>query len=736
MNMKLHLTLIITLLIGQVSLAQTKDFEKAVESFDKYSYDTAAEKFQNLDRKSVEVRRKLAESAIRIQDYTVAETELAAIMNSDDKTAEDVLAYAEVLRINEKYEESQQSMEVYYELQPSDSRAQAYHGSPGYYETMLLDEGKFKVTNLPINSKQEDFGPAYYGDKVVFASSREGAKPVRRTWNWNRLPFLDLYVAQSGKGASIQDLKEYNPKGNGKYHEGPAAFDASGKMMVFTRNNYDGTDKNGVRRLKLFESRLTDEGWTEAKAFQYNSDEYSMGHATLTADGKTMYLASDMPGGQGGVDLYKCERNEDGTWTQPINLGDRINTEGNEMFPFIHHTGVLFFASDGHVGLGGLDVFATKLSGQGAAGPIKNLGVPVNSSRDDFSLIVDKNMSSGYFASNRTVGKGDDDLYYFEMLKPLTFGRRIEGIAMDKAGMPLPGTEVALRDGEGNILETVTTGDDGSYVFSVDPDMNYSLRGTLPEYFEGVKETDTHTDEEVVKADVMLEKDPGLSLYGLVSDKGTGAPLEGVKVTLSDNLGGAGSNYNTPSTGDFRRPITDKRLQDRISYNLTLEKEGYLTKTVTYNKLLERPGQYDVHSELDLSMTKLEVGMDIGEAININPIYFDVNKSNIRPDAAIELAKIVEVMNNYPTMVIELGSHTDCRASEAYNMSLSDRRAKSSAAWIKKKITDPSRIYGKGYGESQLVNHCACGRTDKNNEICSEEEHAKNRRTEFRIVKM
>lgn len=717
-------------------LGQTKEVEKAIEKYEKYSFDTAAEKFESLDRKSVEVRRKLAESYVRTQEFDLAETEYSAIMQSDDKTPQDVLAFGQVLMMNKKYSEAQKAMEVYYELVPSDSRGQMHHVSPGYYTDLTEDKGQFKVTNLTINSAQEDFGPAYYQDKVVFASSREGVKPVKRTWNWNRLPFLDMYVANEGKGASISDIQQHHSKGNGRYHEGPASFDASSKYMVYTRNNYDATDDGGVRRLKLFESELKEGEWTEGKPFQYNNDQYSVGHAALTPDGKTMYLASDMPGGKGGVDIYKTTRAEDGTWSQPTNMGDRINTEGNEMFPFIHHSGLLFFASDGHLGLGGLDVYATQIDGLGRAGMVKNLGALVNSNRDDFSLILDKEMKSGYFASNRVTGKGDDDLYYFELLKPFTFGKRIEGIAKDKEGAPLSNAEVALRDSQGNIIETVTTGLDGSYSFPAEPDMDYRLVGTRPEYFDGAADTDTKGDEDVVKVDVVLEKDPGLSLYGLVTDKNTGAPLDGVKVTLADNLSDTGVDYTTPSTGDFRKPITDKRLKERISYNLTLEKEGYLTKTVTYNKLLDRPGQYDVHTELDLSLTKLEVGMDIGTAIDINPIYFDVNKADIRPDAALELQKIVEVMNAYPKMVIELGSHTDCRASEAYNLKLSDRRAKSSAAWIKKKISDPNRIYGKGYGESQLVNHCACGFTDKNNEICSEEEHQMNRRTEFRIVKM
>ena len=488
--------------------------------------------------------------------------------------------------------------------------------------------------------------------------------------------------------------------------------------------------------MKLFERSLEDGSWGAEKAFPYNNDEYSVGHATLTADGKTMYFASDMPGGTGGVDLYKSNRQANGTWTTPVNLGTRINTEGNEMFPFIHADGILFFASDGHLGLGGLDVFATPLDAKGTAGIVKNLGTPVNGNRDDFALILDKTMKSGYFSSNRETGNGDDDIYYFALNKPITFGKRIEGIAKDKSGTIVGMAVVSLMDKNGNVLETLTTGEDGYFSFPADDKTEYKLKGSKTEYFDGTEKANTLGDEPVVKADVVLDKDPGISLVGLVREKGTTTVLDGVKVTLLDNLGGPGANYTTDAEGMFRNPLEGKKLADRISYNIKLEKEGYLPKTVTYNKVLDKPGQYEVQSELDLSLTKLEVGMDIGKAIDIQPIYFDVNKYNIRPDAAIELQKIVEVMNAYPTMVIELGSHTDCRATEAYNMTLSDNRAKASAAWIKKKITGADRIYGKGYGESQLVNHCACDRTDKDNQICSEEEHQLNRRTEFRIVKM
>lgn len=227
-----HTSILTLICILSVTLrAQTKDFEKAMAKYEKYSYDSAAEGLEGLERKSVVVRRTLAESYIKTQDFAAAESELAAIMQSGDKTAEDVLSYAEVLKRNGKYDLAQQSMMTYYELMPADGRAQEHRANPGYHTVLQEDKGQFKVTNLDINSEQEDFGPAYYRDQVVFASSREGVKPIRRKWNWNRLPFLDMYVAEKGTGSQLSAVRQHHARANMRYHEGPASFDASGNYI-------------------------------------------------------------------------------------------------------------------------------------------------------------------------------------------------------------------------------------------------------------------------------------------------------------------------------------------------------------------------------------------------------------------------------------------------------------------------------------------------------------------------
>ena len=664
------------LTVLSLSAQESGELKKASKYFDGYSYSKAIEKYEPIEEKTTDIKRKLAESYANTGNSEKSEMYYGEVVKASDKTPSDVYAYASILSKNGKHAEAEKKMQEYARMSGSDSRGAQYTANPGFYTALLKDEGQFSIKNIAANSSQEDFGPAFYKEKVVFASSREGVVPVKRTWNWNGLPFLDMYEATPSDENELSGISELlKGKKNKKYHEGPVSFNAAGDYMVFTRNNYKEKSSDGVVKLELYSSKLIEGEWQEEEALPYNNKEYSVGHASLSPDAKTLYFASDMPGGKGGVDIYKASRKEDGTWGKAENLGDNINTEGNEMFPFIHSKGdQLFFASDGHQGLGGLDVFITEVKGS-SYGKVKNVGVPVNGTKDDFSFILDKEEKKGYFASNRTEGKGDDDIYSFKLLKPFSFGKLIKGIVKDKKGNILTATEVVLYDGDGNEVGKAFSAEDGSYSFTVDPDQDFKLSATREDYFEGKNNASTKTEEEVIVADLILEKDPGLSLYALVTDKKTAAALEGVKMTITDNIAGDVVEYITPATGDYRRPLADKKLQDRGSYNLTLEREGYFTKTVTYNTEFKKAGQYDVHATLDLSMDK-EVN-DLSQLIEINPINFDLNKYAIRADASKELDKIVSVMNKYQNMVVELGSHTDARGSDAYNRKLSDRKSKS-----------------------------------------------------------
>lgn len=727
--------------------------KKAVEAYEEFSYDKAIENYESLGTTiTLESKRNRALSYWKRHNSVQAESMFKEIVTTDGHTAEDVYNYAVILRENEKYEESEEWMKKYANMNVTDSRGKMHMTERGSYQKLKKESKNYLIHNLNINSEQQDFAAAFYKDQVVFASSREGVKPIRRKWNWNQLPFLDLYVADRKEDNTLENASMLTGRINKKYHEGPVAFNEAGDFMIFTRNNYDGQSSKGVIRLQLFSSRLVDGKWEEPKGLPFNDNEYSVGHATISKDGKWLYFASNMPGGIGGVDIYKAEIKENGTYGEAVNLGKKVNTEGDEMFPFFHASGeMLFFSSNGRVGLGGQDVFLAQVKPNQSIGKVINLGAPVNSSSDDFALILNEEQSLGYFSSNREGGKGSDDIYSFALLKPFTFGKVIKGIAKDKKGEILANTKVTLFDLLTGDEEVVTTGDDGAYEFFVEEDKTFNLRGQKDKYFDGTNAAETYGEEEVIVVDLELEKDPGLALYALVTDKETGKPLDSVRIVITDNMTGEVESILTGESGDYLRPLIDKKLNDRGSYNLALERDGYLGKTVTYNTAFDREGKYEVHADLDLTLEPIQVGADLSKIIDINPIYFDLNKYNIRPDAAIELDKIVKVMNENPTMVIELGSHTDSRGSASSNERLSDRRAKASAKYIAERITNPDRIYGKGYGESKpnVVDASADGGTTE--QVLTEDfinpfrssarkkfdhYHQLNRRTEFIIIKM
>ena len=748
------ITLILAALTATLSFGQeanTGKLKKAETSFSQFSYPKAIERYEELDLATLDQKRNLAISYWKVDSVAQAENLYKEIVITDGHTADDIYNYAAVLREQKKYTDADLWMKKFNEMNVADSRGQMYLESMGAYEQLEKDKGQFTLNNLDINSEQQDFGATYYKDKVVFASSREGTKSIFRRWNWNELPFLDTYVADQS-GAQLVSANRFSKKVNKKFHEGPVAFNATGDKMIFTRNNYSEKAVDGVVRLKLFSSELVEGKWSKPAALPYNSAAYSVGHASISKDGKWLYFASDMPGGLGGVDIYKAQINEDGSFGAAINMGEEINTEGDEMFPSIHATDeMLFFSSNGRVGLGGLDVFVAQLKEDKTIGKVMNVGAPVNSNKDDFSFILNETQNAGYLSSDREGGKGNDDIYGFAMLKPFVFGKTIKGVAKDKEGEILADTKVTLTDAVSGEEMTAVTGEDGSYSFLVPADKVFNLQGNKNKYFKGTNEADTHTEEDVVIADLELEKDPGLSLYTLITDKKTGEPIDSVKLVIIDNMTGLKETLYTPATGDYLKPLKDKKLNDRGSYNIVLEKTGYLGKTVTYNTEFDKEGRYDVHSALDLTLEGIEIGADLSKIIDINPIYFDLNKSKIRPDAAIELDKIVKVMNENPTMVIELGSHTDSRGSDASNRSLSDRRAKASAAYVAERITNPERIYGKGFGEStpNTVDASADGGATEQvltedfinafrgkNKTAFDKYHQFNRRTEFIIIKM
>jgi len=734
--------------------AQMRTQLKADAYFDVYDFTNAIVKYQKLKQKTTYVNRRLADCYLATKQFDKAEEYYGIVANAADANAKDYYQYSYILKLNEKYDEAAKWMEKFHNEDTEDSRGIAFMKDTAYYVKLLKPDPNVFIINMKMNTDKNDFGTAYFKDKVVFTSDRDNSFMVKRQWNWDHQPFLQLYKAEIVENGQLDSIKKFSNKTESKYHDGPASFTKDGNFMVFTRNNLQEQASNGAINLVLMYAKRKGKGWESPKEFAFNSSEYSTGHGSLSADGKVLYFVSDRPGGYGGTDIYKTFMLSDGSWSKPINLGPKVNTEGDEMFPFIHENGeFLFFSSDGLMGLGGQDIFVANVKKRRVT-DVVNLGAPTNSSRDDFAFILDKSQTKGFFSSNRKDGEGGDDIYGFKLTKPFNFGIKLKGKSLDQFGEILAETNVDLYSEDGAKVASIVTDTSGKYEFVVDRDANYTLIGTKEKCFDGVKDFNTDTSAKVIYQDIVLVRsDVVMSVNCKVTEAGSDLVLKRVHMVFKDLKTDEIIDTVTSSKGTVGWPLKNYYLNDKLNYEISLEKKGYFAKTVVYSQRLDHVGVYNIDESLDLSMTKIPVGADLSNFVDVNPIYFDLGKADIRPDAAHELDKIVKVMNANPTMVIELGSHTDSRGSDASNMKLSDRRAKASAKYIGERINDPNRIYGRGYGESKFkvvdeklheqyhflpvgqvldVPFISSLPTKKMREIA----HQINRRTEFIILKM
>ena len=726
-----------------ISWSQSGKLKKADDYFEKLSYKLAIENYEDLlstDLASSEMKARLAQSYYNVNDLLNAEKFYNEALKSGSISNNHYFYFAQTLKQLGKYAESDKWMNTFYEKSNTDKRAISFANNRSYLDKIEKEGIHFTITNAAFNSSASDFGgyQSLKKQEVYFVSARRNTL-VQNNWMWNGRGFLDLFTIDPTE----KEAPDLVSKVTTTFHEGPLCFNKDESLVYFTRNNIakgkSRRDQKGIQNLKLYYAQVDKEGnWYDIKELNINSKDYSVGHPVISLDGKTLFFASDMPGGFGGADLYRASINTDGTVGTPINLGKDINTEGQEMFPWISPEGLFFFSSNGHVGLGGLDVFVMTMEAQNFTfDNLTNVGKPLNSQNDDFALSFNQDGKTGYFSSNRAEGKGDDDIYSFNLTKPFIFKVKLTvTVADNKTNALLPGSKVYLKDQSGTILQTVTVDDKGQYTFDLEPNKDYIVSASKIDYTDNLTNISTkNSTSSTIQTQVKLDKLEGVSLYGLITDNKTKLILPDVKVTITDKVSGK-IIYDgiTAETGDFSKALENVKVNETLNYTITLKKDGYLTKTADFSKLISATGVINVHENLDVSLNKVEVGGDLAKLIDIKPIYFDRNKFNIRTDASLELDKIVRIMNEYPTMVVELGSHTDCRGTIQQNETLSDNRAKASAEYIKKKITNPERIYGKGYGESKLLSNCPCEGTVKS--TCSEEEHQKNRRTEFIIIKM
>jgi len=502
--------------------------------------------------------------------------------------------------------------------------------------------GKHSIKLLNVNTEEADFGVAIYGkDRVVFASPSDKVTIIKRVWRENGQQYLDLYLGDIDSLGNVINKRKFAGEVNRRLHEASLAFTKDLKTVYFSANNYSEKErsirgKGGFDNIQLYKASVNEENeWTNIVKLPFNSDDFQTGLPSLNKAETKLYFVSDRPESIGKTDIFVVDINSDGTYSEPRNLGPKINTEEKEMFPFISDDNILYFSSNGHPGYGNLDVFASKIFDNTVSEAL-NLEEPINSLKDDFAYLIEEEKQKGYFSSNREDGVGDDDIYSFNEDDELFIEclQIVSGIVKDKATQEIiPGAIVQVMDEAGNQLQiTAADEDNAAYSFKLPCNAKYTLIVTNDKYLN----------------------------------------LERSIETIND---------------------------------------------------LEAP---EIIEDLEMSQEFILVGDEL--LVNIDVIYFDFDKANIREDAASELDKVVEVMTKYPELKIAASSYTDSRGDDGYNMRLSEKRAKSSLDYIISKGIDPSRITSQGFGESQLVNECLDGKQ------CTEEEHQLNRRTNFKVV--
>ena len=411
------IVLVVTCFNVTAQKKSNKEIKGDKSSFN-YSFDKAIKSYSHDKNLSVEGQRQLAESYHKTDQNVKSEESYSKLMTQGTGIIpEDYYNYAMVLKMNGKYDESNRWMDKFVVLKPEDLRVKDYVANSSKLAKLQKDNGEFQIKHQSINTDAMDFGTSYYKDKVLFVSTRTKFKFFSKKYNWTKEPFWSMFIADVDS-SQLKNPEIFNKGLNGNLHDGPACFSNDGNFMAFTRNKYHDKSKDKVVELQIWFSNHKDKKWSKPIPFVHNNTAYSVGQPCLTSNGNTVYYTSDMPGGYGGTDLYKTSRNENGEWGIPVNLGDKINTEGDEMFPFLEDkSGTFFFSSNGHFGLGGLDIFISTMNGSEFSQPY-NPGSPLNTQYDDFAAIVDGNMDKGYFSTNRSGGSGGDDIYSLKIEDP------------------------------------------------------------------------------------------------------------------------------------------------------------------------------------------------------------------------------------------------------------------------------------------------------------------------------
>jgi outer membrane protein OmpA-like peptidoglycan-associated protein/tetratricopeptide (TPR) repeat protein len=757
------LLFIIVLLGNLVTKAQNATLKEADTLFSHQQYATALPIYTKLFKKdstNKPVTLKIARIYNFSKEYKIAETWYAKVGNAIlSKEPDRMFEYAEILRINGKYVQAAEAYRSYYVKVPNQPRAiilAKYADSIAKVRAVkTTGTGKSTIDTLTgPNTKYADFSPWVFKDQLLYLTDRvtEIAKPLKktttkgiyvRTGKGYSFPIIDALDAHQLK---IQDSVAKKPASKliptdtsflailrKELNVGPICFNKKEDTLFFSRvkSLKDYKDANGEKLKDTKKTVSYDElcylvkngdKWSEIKTFPYNDFlKYSMMHPALTNDGKRLYFASDRSGNLGKFDIFYCERLTDSVWSVPVNAGSAVNTVGSELFPYIDDQNTLFFASDGHLGLGGLDLFSTPLSQdpESANWKIFHLPEPINSSADDFGVHIfapsTATQKSGFLSSNRAGSKGLDDVYSFKLDISVIKPSPLDIMIIDRVTQ-LPMANVTLTFTR-SVKDSVITkmSDASGMVHLVFNDNRAGLVTLVKEkYLTKSDSVSIHREGSVVVFEMEQQRD--FIVKGRVIDKQTGLPIESSTVLIDGNNGNL-KNLLTDSNGRY-----EAGLERSTSYFMLAKKEGYFSKRTELLSTQFRNETATLY--IDFELEKVVVDLEK----KIENIYYDYAQATLRESSLIELDKLRNILVDNPNFQVELSAHTDSRGNDEYNMALSQKRASAVVNYLIQKGVSPGQIMPKGYGESKPINKCT------NGAICTEEQYEMNRRTEFKVI--
>ncbi len=666
---------------------QGKHLKRANKYFERAFYSQAIPLYEKAlkEEYSFEALNKIADAYFYTNNLEKANGYYRLLLKFYKKRTTQLIhtRYATTLKAKNKHKTAYKILRSYYEKN-NPKKLDSLNKTIHYLENVKAMGERYHIENLAINTSGSEFGATLYEDQLVFAAPKKQKDGTNKTYGWTGSNYLDLYKVPTDKihlGDSIAIPLSQNI--NSKLHEANIIFTKDGKTAYFTRNNFVKgkrlKDKKNITHVQIFKAQLIEGTWKNITPLPFNNTNYSTEHPALSPDEKKLYFASDMPNGFGSFDLYYVDILANGNYGVPKNLGATINTSKKEQFPFISQNNKLYFASNGHPGFGSLDVFISSIKEDTYTKP-DNLGLPINSGYDDFSFIINSK-KQGYFSSNRTSGKGNDDIYRIKELKPLLIeecNQFILGIISDiDTKKPLKGALVTLENSQNELLAKSITNIEGRFLFDVKCDQQYIVKASKDKYSKEQRRL-TLKKERKKNNDASMELK---SLLQLEREKKEAIALQQRK---------------------------EHELREKKALELIAEKKLKIKKTIAKEKNLVADKKQTV--------------------IKTEEINFDYNLWYLRRDAKKAIQVVIDLMKKYPEMIVEIGTHSDMRGHKKYNQELSQKRANSVRFYLIDQGIEGGRVTAVGYGESKPIIKC------KTEEACSEEQHEINRRCEF-VVK-